>query len=145
MDVRKHGIRKIKPRGIMAYNTEELYQKAIQAIKEHNLFFIEDVVALLPCSKPTFYDHIPVNSNEFNNLKELIEENRVSEKLKLRKKWSESDNATLQMGLMKLITTDEERKRLATSYMETKQKHTTVDLSELSTDDIVNLLKDDEQ
>jgi hypothetical protein len=75
----------------------------------------------------------------------MIEENKVSVKLKMRKKWLESDNATLQMGLMKLITTDEERKRLATSYMETKQKHTTVDLSELSTDDIVNLLKDDEQ
>jgi hypothetical protein len=129
----------------MAYDTNKLYEQAVKAIKENNLFFIEDVVALLPCSKPTFYDHIPVNSNEFNNLKELIEENRVSEKLKLRKKWSESDNATLQMGLMKLITTDEERKRLATSYMETNQKHTTVDLSELSTDDIVNLLKDDEQ
>jgi hypothetical protein len=129
----------------MAYNTEELYQKAIQAIKENNLFFIEDVIALLPCDKTTFYRHFDVKSNEYNNLKELIEDNRVNQKLKLRKKWADSDNATLQMGLMKLITTDEERKRLATSYMETKQKHTTVDLSELSTDDIVNLLKDDEQ
>jgi hypothetical protein len=129
----------------MAYDTNELYQKAIQAIKENNLFFIEDVIALLPCDKTTFYRHFDVKSNEYNTLKELIEDNRVNQKLKLRKKWADSDNATLQMGLMKLITTDEERKRLATSYMETKQKHTTVDLSELSTDDIVNLLKDDEQ
>lgn len=129
----------------MAYDTEKLYNQAIKAIEENNLFFIEDVIALLPCSKPTFYDHFPVNSNEFNTLKEMIEENKVSVKLKMRKKWLESDNATLQMGLMKLITTDEERKRLATSYMETKQKHEVADLSGLSTDEIINLLNEDEQ
>ena len=129
----------------MAYDTEKLYNQAIKAIEENNLFFIEDVIALLPCTKPTFYDHFPINSNELNTLKEMIEENKVSVKLKMRKKWLDSDNATLQMGLMKLITTDEERKRLATSYMETKQKHEVADLSGLSTDEIINLLNEDEQ
>jgi hypothetical protein len=129
----------------MAYDTEKLYEQAIQAIEENNLFFVDDIIAFVPCSRATFYDHFPANSDKLNTLKDLIEENKVNQKVKLRKKWSDSDNATLQMGLMKLIGNDEERKRLATSYMETKQKHTTVDLSELSTDDIVNLLKDDGQ
>jgi hypothetical protein len=129
----------------MAYDKEKLYNQAIKAIEENNLFFIEDVIALLPCSKATFYDHFPSNSDELNTLKEMIEENKVSVKLKMRKKWLDSDNATLQMGLMKLITTDEERKRLATSYMETKQKHEVADLSGLSTDEIINLLNEDEQ
>ena len=129
----------------MAYDKEKLYNQALKAIEENNLFFIEDVIALLPCSKPTFYDHFPVNSNEFNTQKAMLEQNKVNIKLKMRKKWLESENATLQMGLMKLITTDEERKRLATSYMETKQNHTTVDLSNLSTDEIIDLLKEDEQ
>lgn len=129
----------------MAYDTDKLYEQAIKAIEENNLFFVDDIIAFVPCSRATFYDHFSVNSDKLNNLKELIEENKINQKVKMRKKWSDSDNATLQMGLMKLITTDEERKRLATSYMETNQKHTTVDLSELSTDDIVNLLKDDEQ
>jgi hypothetical protein len=34
----------------------------------------------------------------------------------MRKKWYDSDNATLQMGLMKLIATPEEHKRLATNF-----------------------------
>jgi hypothetical protein len=129
----------------MAYDTEKLYNQAIKAIEENNLFFIEDVIALLPCDKTTFYRHFDVKSNEYNTLKEMIEANKVSVKLKMRKKWLDSDNATLQMGLMKLITTDEERKRLATSYMETKQKHEVADLSGLSTDEIINLLNEDEQ
>lgn len=41
----------------MAYKTEELEKTAIKAIKEHKLYFIEDVIAFLPCSKPTFYEH----------------------------------------------------------------------------------------
>lgn len=129
----------------MAYDKEKLYEQALKAIDENSVFFIEDLIALLPCSKPTFYDYFQVNSNELNILKDKIEENKVSLKLKMRKKWYESENATLQMGLMKLITTDEERKRLATSYMETKQKHTTIDLSDITTDEILNILKEDEQ
>jgi hypothetical protein len=126
----------------MAYDTETLYQQAIKAIQENNLYFIEDIITLLPCSKPTFYDHFPVNSNQFNNLKEMIEMNKVAQKVKMRKKWGDSDNATLQMALMKLISTDDERKRLAVSYVESKTTQTNVDLSGLSTDDILNILKE---
>jgi len=103
----------------MAYNTDELKEKAIAAIKKHNLFFIEDVVAFLPCSKPTFYEH---KINEVDELKELLEENRIAVKIKLRKKWEDSDNATLQMALMKLICTDDERKRLSMEYKEEEHK-----------------------
>ena len=99
----------------MAYKTEDLKKKAIAAIKAHNLFFIEDVVVFLPCSKPTFYEH---KLNEVNELSELLEKNRITVKLKLRKKWEDLDNATLQMALMKLICTDDERKRLAMNYTE---------------------------
>lgn len=129
----------------MAYDTETLYQQAIKAIEENNLYFIEDVITLLPCSKPTFYDHFPVNSNQFNNLKEMIEMNKVAQKVKMRKKWGDSDNATLQMALMKLISTDDERKRLAVSYIESKTTQTNVDLSGLSTDDLLNILKEGDE
>lgn len=127
------------------YDKDEMIRKAIEAIREHNLFFIEDIIAYLPMGKTAFYDYFPNTSNEYKMMYDLLEVNRTSQKVKMRKKWSESDNATLQMGLMKLITTDEERKRLATSYMETKQNHTTVDLSGISTDEILDILKDDEQ
>ena len=100
----------------MAFDTQELYNKAEKAIKENNLFFVEDIVAFLPCSKPTFYDHFPIDSNELNNLKELLEDNRVAQKVKLRKKWSDTDNATLSLALYKLTGTSEERKRLSQTH-----------------------------
>jgi len=71
--------------------------------------------------------------------------NKVAQKVKMRKKWGDSDNATLQMALMKLISTDDERKRLAVSYVESKTTQTNVDLSGLSTDDILNILKEGDE
>jgi hypothetical protein len=56
------------------YDTKELERKSLEAIKEHKLMFIEHVVAYLPCSKPTFYEH---KLNELNSIKKAIEENRT--------------------------------------------------------------------
>ena len=102
----------------MAYDTQTLKDKAEKAIKEHGLYFIEDVVAYLPCAKPTFYEHFPNESDDYKSIVELLEENRINDKVSMRKKWKDSDNATLQMGLMKLLSTDEERRRLAMEYRE---------------------------
>ncbi len=119
--------------------------RVIKAITENNLYFIEDIITMLPCSKATFYEYFPSNSDELNKIKEMIEMNKVAQKVKMRKKWGDSDNATLQMALMKLISTDDERKRLAVSYVESKTTQTNVDLSGLSTDDILNILKEGDE
>lgn len=100
------------------YDTQDLFNKAEKAIKKNNLYFIEDIIAYLPCSKPTFYEHFPTESNDYKRLVELLEDNRITDKVSMRKKWHDSDNATLQMGLMKLLSTDEERRRLAMEYRE---------------------------
>lgn len=102
----------------MAYKKEELYKRAIEIAKDEDTYFIEDVVALLGISKNTFYDHFPIDSDEMHNIKKQLNENQVTKKVKLRKKWAKSDNATLQMGLMKLISNSEERKRLNQSYID---------------------------
>lgn len=106
----------------MAYNKEDLYKQAIEVAKDPKKkpIFIEHLVAELPCSKPTFYDHFPVDSNEFNDIKEIIERNRVNIKSSMLRKWYNSNNATLQIGLMKLIATEEEAHRLNGSKQETK-------------------------
>lgn len=96
----------------MAYKTEELYSAAIEMIREKKLFFIEDIIAMLGIAKPTFYEHFKVGTNELNHLKELLNQNRVETKSSMRKKWFESDNATLQVALMKIIGTEEEAHRL---------------------------------
>jgi hypothetical protein len=99
----------------MAYNTNELEQQALEAIKEHGLVFIEEVVSFLPCSKPTFYEH---GLNESNAIKEAIEYNKVSKKAKLRKNWEHSENATLNISLYKLLANEEELQRLSVQKVE---------------------------
>lgn len=102
----------------MAYDKNKIFEQAKEMIVKHNLFFVEDVVAFLPCAKPTFYDFFKPNSDELNELKELLEQQRVEMKTSMRSKWFKSDNATLQVCLMKLICTDEERKKMAQTYVE---------------------------
>ena len=93
----------------MAYKIAELERRALEAIKKHNLFFIEDVICYLPCGKVTFYEH---KLNELNNIKEALEKNKINTKLGLRKKWYDSDNPTTQIALYKLIGTDDESDRI---------------------------------
>jgi hypothetical protein len=96
----------------MAYKRKEIFDKAKEKITKNRLFFIEDIIAVLPCDKTTFYRFFPPECNEYNALKELLELNRVATKISMRKKWSESGNPTLQIALMKIICTDEEAHRL---------------------------------
>jgi hypothetical protein len=100
----------------MAYNKTLIYEQAKEMIIKHKLFFIEDIVAFLPISKPTFYEFFKIDSNEFNELKEMLETNRIEIKSSMRSKWYKSDNATLQMALMKLICSDDERKKLSMNH-----------------------------
>ena len=100
----------------MAYDKNKIFEQAKEVIVKHKLFFIEDIVAFLPCSKNYFYDHFPPNSNEYDELKDLLEANRVSLKVSMRSKWYTSNAPALQMALMKLIATPEELKKLAMTY-----------------------------
>ena len=102
----------------MAYDRDKLYQQAQTAIKENNLFFIEDVVAFIPCSKPTFYGHFPKDSNELNNLKDLLERNKIRTKAAIRAKLYKSPKASELLALYRLICTPEERKMLNQNYIE---------------------------
>ena len=100
----------------MAYNTEDLFNTAIEQIKKHKLFFIEDIIAFLPCRKSTFYEHFPNDSDYYKNMFEELEQNRTELKVSMRSKWYKSNAPALQMALMKLICTDEERKMLSMTH-----------------------------
>jgi len=93
----------------MAYKTEELIEKSLEIIKSKNIHFIEDLVSYLPCDKKTFYNH---NLHEFHLIKEAIEQNKLNIKNNLRKKWYDSDNATTQIALYKLLASQAELKAL---------------------------------
>ena len=97
----------------MAYNKEALYKQAIEILESNkDIMFIEHLVSLMPCDKTTLYKWLPIESNEFNALKEKIELNKIDRKSKMYKKWFDSDHPTLQVALMKLIATEDEAHRL---------------------------------
>ena len=108
----------------MAYNKEVLYNQAIEAIENNKLYFIEDIVAYMPCDKTTFYRYFPIDCNEYNILKEKLEANKITTKVSMRKKWNDSDHPTLQVALMKLIGTEEEAHRLNGSSQKIDAKNT---------------------
>lgn len=102
----------------MAYNRKKIYQQAVTAVTEHNLFFIEDIIAFVPIAKPTFYDFFPIGSNELNTLKELLEINKTTTKSAIRKKLFKSDKAGELLALYRLVCTPEERQLLNQQYID---------------------------
>ena len=104
----------------MAYDKSKIFEQAKEVIVKHKLFFIEDIVAFLPISKPTFYDYFKIDSNEFNELKDLLETNRVTLKVSMRSKWYTSNSPALQMALMKIIATPDELKKLSMQFIESE-------------------------
>jgi hypothetical protein len=105
----------------MANDRQKIFEQAKKEIVKRKLFFIEDVVAFLPIAKPTFYDYYSLGSNELNELKELLEMNRIEIKTSMRSKWYKSNAPALQMALYKLIATPDEHKALQMNYTD----HTT--------------------
>jgi hypothetical protein len=107
----------------MAYDKIKIFEQAKEVIVKHKLFFVEDIVAFLPCAKPTFYDFFPPDSNELNELKALLETNRTTLKVSMRSKWYKSNAPALQMALMKLIATPEELRKLSMQFVESENKN----------------------
>ena len=106
---------------MMAYDKAKLYEQAKEAIEKNNLFFIEDIVAFIPCSKQTFYDYFPVDSDEMDTLKEMLEQNKIKTKSGIRAKLWKSEKAAELLALYRLIATPEEHQKLNQSYID----HTT--------------------
>jgi len=98
----------------MAYKKAELIEKSIQVIKKKKLVFMTEVIHYLGISNKSFYNH---ELNEVLEIKNALQGNKISLKGKLRSKWFVSENATLQMGLYKLIANEDERKRLTQQYI----------------------------
>ncbi len=125
-----------------AYDTKELLRQSLEAIEKHKLVFIDDISTYLPCSRATFYNH---QLDKVDAIKDSLVKNRVELKVAMRNKWFKSDSPPLQIALMKLISSDDERRAMSTSFMETKQKHKVEDLREFTDEQLLDMMKDEEQ
>ena len=127
----------------MAYDRGKVFVKAKENIVKHRLFFIDDVISYSGISKQTFYDFFKVDSDELDDIKELLNKNRVEVKVSIRQKLFKGNKAAELLALYKLICTDEERKALSMNYTditsEGKQIQPTIIVADQSTAD--NLAK----
>ena len=113
----------------MAYDKAKLYEQAKEAIEKNNLFFIEDIVAFIPCTKPTFYDYFPVDSDELNDLKERLDQNKIKTKSGIRAKLWKSEKAAELLALYRLIATAEEHQKLNQSYIDHTSKGDKIEIT----------------
>ena len=117
----------------MAYDKTKIYNQAKEAIEKHNLFFIEDIVAFIPCDKTTFYRLFPLESNEYNDLKELLDSNKIKTKSGIRAKLWKSEKAGELLALYRLIATPEEHRKLNQSYIGHSVENMSIQWNEIKT------------
>lgn len=111
------------------YDKEEIKKTAIEAIKKHNLFFISDIVAYVPCSRSTFYSYFTEDSDELDEFKELLEQNRVKTKSAIRAKLLQSNKAGELLALYRLVCTPDERRVLNQQYIEMNAKDDSITIN----------------
>ena len=111
------------------YDKNKLYEQSKEAIEKNNLFFIEDIVAWLPCSKATFYKYFPLDSDELNELKGMLEVNKIRTKSAIRAKLFRSKKAGELLALYRLICTPEERRMLNQSYLEVESNKSNINIT----------------
>ena len=112
---------------------QNIFEQSKHLIRRHKLLFIKDIVDFLPINRQTFYNYFPAGSKEHDEITKLIDENKVSIKVNLRNKWYQSDNATLQLALYRLVADSEEHRMLNQHYIDHTtdgEKITTVNIIE---------------
>lgn len=102
----------------MAYDKEEIVGKALKAIEENNITFFDDICLYVEPSRATLYDW---ELDKLDTIKEALGKNKIRRKKKMRDKWEESDNATLQIAAYKLLAEPEEIERITVSKVQSEQ------------------------
>jgi len=99
------------------FSKKMLLDKALDLAKKYSLFFIEDICAMIPCDKKTFYKYLGTNSKDMDSVRQALNENKIKTKVVIRHKWYKSDSFSAQVALYKLIGTKDERMFLSNNTM----------------------------
>lgn len=100
---------------------KKIYEQAKNVIEsDDNILFLDDVVAELPISKPTFYSWWPKDSDKYNELQALINTNRIKVKRYIRLKLRISGKAAELLSLYRMICTEDERRAINQNYIDVK-------------------------
>lgn len=102
----------------LADKKQQYHDELLKVIKEKKIAFIDHAIAYISFSSSTLYNH---ELEKMESIKEAIRKNRVSAKSYMLNKWIASDNPTLQISAMRLLSDSEEHKKLNQNYTD----HTT--------------------
>ena len=105
----------------MAYQREEIFKQILELIPKEGITFFGDIALYIAPHLTTLYEWEFDKSNE---IKEAIAKERSKVKQKMRKKWLQSDNATLQIVGYRLMATREELEAITTNRIESKVEAT---------------------
>ena len=98
-------------------------EEILKMINKHPIYSFKDIfVYYKGCSRATAYNH---GLDKLDSIKEAIYSNKRKGVTSLLAKWINSDNATLNIAAMRMISDDTERRKLNQQYIE--QEHTVND------------------
>jgi hypothetical protein len=93
----------------MAYDRDKILNKCLEAIKKNKLVFFDEISQYVEPDRSSLYNW---GFDKLDNIKQALEDNRVSYKSNMRNRWIQSDQPTLQIAAYKLMASDEEFERL---------------------------------
>lgn len=96
----------------MAFDKEKEFKNTLKRIEDNHVCFFGDIELYGGPTKSTLCKW---KFHESDDIKELLAKNRAKKKKKMRDKWEDSENATLQLAAYKLMADDEELDRLTTN------------------------------
>ena len=93
---------------------EQYEEDIIKCIKDKNIFTGNMIFTFYSGISRAHYFELKLNESDY--IKNALDDNKNRTKHSMLSRWYKSENATLQMGLMKLISTDEELRKLSMQH-----------------------------
>lgn len=117
----------------MTKKAKKYEKELLEVIKSKKIAFFDHCFGFTSFSRATAYNH---SLDNLDSIKNAINKNRVTAKNYMLNKWIASENPTLQISAMRLLSDTEEHKKLNQAYQ-------TIDLkSEFSAEDALKMLDD---
>lgn len=92
----------------MAYSKEEILKETWEALEDPYCWRIEDIIDVIQCSKPTFYELFPVDSDELNAFKKALAKNRSKKRSDYKRRLEKIGDTGSLVVLYKLVATQDE-------------------------------------
>ena len=104
----------------MAYDRDELIKKALDLIEPEQVTDLGELAGVLGISPQTLYNH---ELDKLDDIKDAIAKVKRNIFNKMRRKWRDSENATLQIAEARLLSTDEQLERLTINRVKQDNTH----------------------